>query len=246
VPTSNIPRYRALADKLRERIQAGAIPPGALLPAEPELMAEFKVARGTVRQAIAVLRTDGLIVTEHGRGSYVRPTRPIRRLPADRYQRLFTRINADGQADPDDAEPPHPDRVVDEQITEVRATPELAELFDIEPGTTLVRRRTVTREYGVPIQFVTSYCRPGLTRAVSNPDPAVAGLDSLIEPPTFVTETIRARMPDPYEARVLRLPETAPVLAIVRRSASRAGIVEVAADIVLAGDHAEAEYVVRI
>ncbi|MEV1071715.1 GntR family transcriptional regulator [Micromonospora parva] len=64
------PRYRAIADELRQRIEGGEIPPGTLLPAESALTSEFRVSRGTIRQSIAALRDAGLVATEHGRGTY--------------------------------------------------------------------------------------------------------------------------------------------------------------------------------
>ncbi|MGH3748862.1 MAG: GntR family transcriptional regulator, partial [Micromonosporaceae bacterium] len=68
-PHPERPRYRLVADELRRRILAKAIAPSQLLPSETTLMNEFGVARGTVREAIAVLRAEGLVVTEHGRGT---------------------------------------------------------------------------------------------------------------------------------------------------------------------------------
>ncbi|WP_410811141.1 GntR family transcriptional regulator [Micromonospora sp. 067-2] len=54
VPTPHYgqPRYRVIADQLRERIESGSIPPGALLPTESALTTEFRASRGTVRQAV--------------------------------------------------------------------------------------------------------------------------------------------------------------------------------------------------
>src|SRR5256886_13282923 len=79
-------RCRLAADELRRRILAGAIPPGALLPSEAALIAEFGVSRGTIREAMALLRAEGLVVTEHGRGTHARPVLPVRRLGFDRYR----------------------------------------------------------------------------------------------------------------------------------------------------------------
>ncbi|MEU4637569.1 GntR family transcriptional regulator [Micromonospora chalcea] len=66
------PRYRAIADELRQRIERGVIRPGSLLPSESTLRAEFRASRGTIRQAIALLRNDGIVATEQGRGTYAR------------------------------------------------------------------------------------------------------------------------------------------------------------------------------
>jgi GntR family transcriptional regulator len=62
----SVPLHRHLADGLRAEIRAGAYPPGSRLPSEPELAARHRVARGTVRQALAALRDEGLIVSRRG------------------------------------------------------------------------------------------------------------------------------------------------------------------------------------
>ncbi|MET8366706.1 GntR family transcriptional regulator [Micromonospora sp. NPDC005194] len=69
-PHYGLPRYRVIAEELRGRIRSRAI--DQLMPTETVLMQEFSASRGTVRQALAVLREEGLIATAPGRGSYVR------------------------------------------------------------------------------------------------------------------------------------------------------------------------------
>lgn len=63
--------YVALADHIAARIASGELRPGARLPAERDLAAEYGVAYMTVRRAAGELRERGLIVTIHGRGTYV-------------------------------------------------------------------------------------------------------------------------------------------------------------------------------
>ncbi|WP_336212620.1 GntR family transcriptional regulator [Nonomuraea sp. LPB2021202275-12-8] len=65
-------RYQQIAASLREQIESGILAPGAALPSEAELRRRFSASRNTVRQALAVLERDGLIVAEHGRGRFVR------------------------------------------------------------------------------------------------------------------------------------------------------------------------------
>ena len=50
-----------IADTLRERIRTGELKAGDRLPTQAELADEFGVARGTVRQALGLLQTDGLL-----------------------------------------------------------------------------------------------------------------------------------------------------------------------------------------
>lgn len=65
-------RYAALALALRARIVGGEWPPGSALPAETTLAAEHGVALGTLRRALELLASQGLIERRHGHGTFVR------------------------------------------------------------------------------------------------------------------------------------------------------------------------------
>jgi GntR family transcriptional regulator len=56
---------------------AGELPPGTQLPTEPELMVTYDVSRHTVREALALLRADGLVAPRQGAGTYVRELHPL-------------------------------------------------------------------------------------------------------------------------------------------------------------------------
>jgi len=71
---STVPRHAAIAQALREEIRGGALTPGMPLPSEAQLSARFDVSRGTVRQALAALRSEGLIIGGRGRAPIVRPS----------------------------------------------------------------------------------------------------------------------------------------------------------------------------
>ncbi|MFD3945915.1 GntR family transcriptional regulator [Streptomyces sp. NPDC058579] len=73
--------YVAVADHIAARIAAGELSPGARLPAERDLAEEYGVAYLTVRRAARVLRERGLILTVHGKGTFVADP-----LPADEGQ----------------------------------------------------------------------------------------------------------------------------------------------------------------
>jgi DNA-binding FadR family transcriptional regulator len=66
-------RYHVIADILRERIMTGAYPSGSLLPSELSLSFDFGHSRDTVRDALDVLRTEGLVIKERGRRAVVAP-----------------------------------------------------------------------------------------------------------------------------------------------------------------------------
>jgi GntR family transcriptional regulator len=61
--------YVQVASDVARRIKAGDI--ARKLPAERALAEEYGVAYVTVRHAMQVLREQGLIVTIHGRGTFV-------------------------------------------------------------------------------------------------------------------------------------------------------------------------------
>jgi GntR family transcriptional regulator len=63
--------YMQVADDVERRINDGEIT--AKLPAERELAEDYGVAYTTVRRAMEVLRERGLIITRHGRGTFVKP-----------------------------------------------------------------------------------------------------------------------------------------------------------------------------
>jgi GntR family transcriptional regulator len=68
---SGLPLYRQIEADLRDRIRSGALRPGAQVPPEPDLMAEFRVSRATVRQALAGLLAEGALEIRRGLGTYV-------------------------------------------------------------------------------------------------------------------------------------------------------------------------------
>lgn len=65
------PPYRQVAAWFRDRIQAGGMAPGKVLPSEKEIMGMFGVGRSTARKAVEVLRGEGLVYTIAQRGTYV-------------------------------------------------------------------------------------------------------------------------------------------------------------------------------
>ena len=62
---------RGLFEQLSEQIKSGRLAAGARLPTEEELSRAARVSRTVVREAVAALRADGLVVTRQGVGAFV-------------------------------------------------------------------------------------------------------------------------------------------------------------------------------
>ncbi|MFV0318587.1 MAG: FadR/GntR family transcriptional regulator [Microthrixaceae bacterium] len=60
--------HAVLAEELRDRILRGELAEGDRLPIEEDLTVEFGVARTTLREALRVLESQGLITIRRGRG----------------------------------------------------------------------------------------------------------------------------------------------------------------------------------
>src|ERR1700755_1515554 len=58
--------YRKVAEDIKAAIAAGTYPANTKLPSESELAERYSVSRGTIRQAFAALRADGIIASRRG------------------------------------------------------------------------------------------------------------------------------------------------------------------------------------
>jgi DNA-binding FadR family transcriptional regulator len=81
---------RRLFEQLAEQIKSGRLAPGARLPTEQALTRAARVSRTVVREAVAALRAEGLVVTRQGVGAFVSadPQRAPFRIEPERMQSL--------------------------------------------------------------------------------------------------------------------------------------------------------------
>src|SRR5690242_8004483 len=78
---SYVPLHHQLCEALRRHILDGHLPAGAILATERDFQDQYNVSRSTVRQALATLEREGLIVRERGRGTRVASAPYIENLP---------------------------------------------------------------------------------------------------------------------------------------------------------------------
>jgi DNA-binding FadR family transcriptional regulator len=62
---------REIAERIADEIATARLAPGAKLPTEQEMVAAMGVSRTVVREAVAALRAQGLVVTRQGAGAFV-------------------------------------------------------------------------------------------------------------------------------------------------------------------------------
>lgn len=68
--SSDLPKYAALKEYIKEQIKTEAIKYGDKMPSENELAGRFNLSRHTVRQALAQLVNEGWIFKEQGKGTF--------------------------------------------------------------------------------------------------------------------------------------------------------------------------------
>jgi DNA-binding LacI/PurR family transcriptional regulator len=76
-PNSPVALYTQLVQQLRAKIESGEWGPGARVPSEIEIAKQYGISRGTVRQAMVRLHSDGLLERAPGKGTYVANRAPV-------------------------------------------------------------------------------------------------------------------------------------------------------------------------
>ncbi|CAM3946327.1 FadR/GntR family transcriptional regulator [Kibdelosporangium persicum] len=77
-PVSPVRAYERVVEQIEEAVFTGRLRPGSRLPSERDLMTQFGVSRSTVREALRVLQSNGMIQSRAGdpRGPEVLPASP--------------------------------------------------------------------------------------------------------------------------------------------------------------------------
>jgi GntR family transcriptional regulator len=244
---SALPIYRQIADDLRRRILSGELAPGAKIPTENELVEQYQAARLTTRQAVELLKTEGLLDAIRGRGVFVRSRPPIVRLGSDRFSRWRRQTNQAGFFADTAAAGSQPD--IEVEVSRRIAPPDIAERMGLpKRSRVLVRSRRYLAD-GIPMQLATSYVPLDVVEgapAVAKPNPGPGGIYMRMEeaghPITRFVERITTRMPTPEEAAALQLGTGTPVLQVQRTTYGEDDRVLEVVDMILAGNRYELAY----
>jgi GntR family transcriptional regulator len=237
--STGVPIYRQVADDLRAKIESGEYPAGDALPSETDLMSIYDVSRPTLREAIKLLRGEGRLISEHGRGVFVRAPATVRRLARNRLSRAARDANRGaflGDAAAGGFVPTSAVRIRFEP-----ADDRTAALLGIEPGAEVTVRDRTMKADGATVQLAVSRFPREVTRGtlIEEVDTGRGGAYARLEEAGRVLvrfeETVGTRMPTQAERGTLGLADGSPVLTLTRVASTADGPIEVN-DMVMSGD----------
>lgn len=227
-PRDTRPVTRQIADRLREAIESGDLPPGSRVPGENILKSHYGVARSTARDALAVLANSGLLTKVPKIGTFVRERPPRHRLTRDRMAR---RDDYGYYFDPA-VQPWRP--LVPLTVSKGRPPPDVVPLLEVEPGDdVMIRDRTMgDPQTGEVHQLATSYLPLSLVEEIpvlgvvnSGPGGIYDRIEEAGHGPLTWREVISARAASDREIRLLKLSSGVPVLRILRVTSDPTGAV---------------------
>lgn len=214
VPSPHLPRaqYQKVKDYLVREMERGRYIPGALMPSEAALVAQFGVSRMTVNRALRELNDSGMVNRVQGVGTFAAP---MNRLSSSLTIRdLHEEIESRGHRHTAEVHLQRAEKV-DSRLSPLIGLPEGAAVFH-----TLI----VHFDNGVALQCEDRFVNPA--RAAG-----YLGVDfTQITPTQYLLQvaplwqaqySIDAAAPTKQEAKLLGIVTTEPCLIVKRRTVSR-------------------------
>lgn len=206
--------YTQIADDLRAQIAAGTLRPGDDVPTESELAECWHTSRGPIRNALAALRSEGLIET--GRG---RPARVVSRKASQAVDMSvpFTRWARDLGVTPG----------AQTQELSLRRAGDRAELLGVSPDDTIVGVVRLRLLDGRPTMLERLFYTEAVGRRLLDVDTDAISiteyLGSVGHPIVGLEHQIDAVAADDQDAALLRVPQGTPILRLSRISRDASG-----------------------
>ncbi|HEV2373615.1 MAG TPA: GntR family transcriptional regulator [Streptosporangiaceae bacterium] len=247
--------YRLIVDELRAEIIDGQRLPGSRMPSENELAAHYQTSRPTVRRALAVLKAEGLLSSEQGRGVFVRPTPHVRLLVTGANFRKHRALGLPGFNAQALEQGQRPEQRI-RSVATIGASAEVAIRLNVGEDSPVVVRRRVFLVEGQPAALCDSYYPADMAAgtAIERPERIRGGVYALIEDPqgpiqrqiTRSVDELVARMPTHQEAVDLQLPSGVPVVRVLRTVFDSDDVPVEVQDSVVAADRHEFRYEERM
>ncbi|MFE6894096.1 GntR family transcriptional regulator [Streptomyces sp. NPDC057694] len=237
--TETVPsRRQTIADDIRTQITAGELKAGERLPSETTLASRYGVSTSTLRSALALLQSEGLVDKTHGKGNFV-----------GHASRRHTYIG--GSQTHLEANGVGPTLRVTVRTTRLQAQGHLVPLLRVPANTELTQFLCIHNGGTSPHSLARIYvpsdlppkglpCEPPSCRAFGT------RLAEYCPPPTEIRERLTARLPTHEEAETLRIGSTLAVLDITRVTIDSTGRVIEAALLVLPSHRADAYFITRV
>lgn len=216
-PSSPLPLYHQLKERLRDLIVSGKLAPGDLMPSEYQLVREYGISRNTAKKAVEDLVVEGLLVRTQGKGTFVAAPKLEQSLTG--FYGFSTAMRSRGITP----------RVKVVSVREAPASAAVAGQLGMHPGeqvTELARVRYADTE---PIMLETSYMPVSLAPGLAARRFEEAALYATLadEYGLVVTRAKEAFEPvliGPFESRLLGVEEGRPALLLDRVAYTAAGL----------------------
>lgn len=211
--------FARIKQHLKDGLANGLWPPGAQMPSEADLVAQFGVSRMTVTRALRELQAEGLVQRAQGVGTFAAPLHPVSSTLTIRD--LHEEIEARGHRH---------HAVVHVQRSEP-ATEPLAAQLGVAPRTMVFRTLIVHHENGLPLQcedrVVNPACAPGyLATDFTQTTPTRYLFEhTALWRAQYAIESARATA---QEARLLGIGVEEPCLVVTRSTFTRDAAITVA------------------
>lgn len=215
---SHIPYYYQLAEALRQQIKdAAANNSTVALPSENELAEKHRISRATVRHALDLLEREGLIYKARGKGTFVAPARA-------RYE--LTSLVPTTEDIMRRGWKPGTQVISLERLNPPASIATELELSKKDEVFEIHRLRTADRE---PICLQWSYIPARLCPDLLEQDLSTS-LTQILEERYGIRlwtarSTLRARLAQREEAKLLQIPKSSPVIYIEQHTFSNEGLV---------------------
>lgn len=215
----SLPLYESVKQHVLDHIRDGRWQPGDKVPSENELVRDLSVSRMTANRALKELTSEGFLLREHGRGTFVAP-RIVRGHPLE-IRSIAEDIIAGGE---------------DYSMTllvreEIEGSADVLKKMKLPEKTKLIHLTLVHKSDGIPLQLEDRFVRASLapelmTLNLEETSPTNYLLNKV--PLHQAEHVVQADMPSASLASNLEMPSGEPVLIIHRRTFTEDGVASIA------------------
>ncbi|MGN7732309.1 MULTISPECIES: histidine utilization repressor [unclassified Sinorhizobium] len=204
-----VPRYEAVKQFIRSRIESGEWPAHHRIPSENEIVADLRVSRMTANRALRELASEGAITRVQGVGSFVAAHKGSTALLEVRN--IADEIRERGHA--------HTSRMT--LMQEEVAPSDIGYALGLVTGARVFHSIMVHSENGLPIQIEDRFVNPAICPRYMEQDFQTMTPNAYltaVAPITRTEQIVEAVSPQAWECKLLGIDRNEPCLMIRRRT----------------------------